>query len=63
MLRSSFEQYSEQLARETKRKAMQDELYNKTVETAIALLNKNIPIQEIADVTGLNIDEINELKK
>ena len=32
-------------------------------QTAKNLLNKNMPLEDISDITGLSIEEINELRK
>ena len=36
---------------------------NKGIEVAKKLLNRKVPIDEIVEITGLNKDEIEELKK
>ena len=32
-------------------------------QTAKNMLNKNMPLEDISDITGLSIEEINELRK
>ncbi len=63
MIKSSLEAYSEQLARETKRQAIQEELNKRAIETAVELLSQNIPLEKIAEITGLTIDDIQKLKE
>jgi len=61
MPKSSLEAYSEQLARESKRRAIQEELNQKALETAMDLLSKNIPLEKIAEITGFTVEEIQKL--
>jgi len=62
MLKTSLEKYSEQLAREMKRAEIQNQLHVKSVEAARALLSSNTPIEEILQITGLPLEEIEKLK-
>lgn len=62
MLKSSLEAYSEQLARESRRRAIQDKLNQKTMDDAAELLSKNVPIEQISEITGLPEEEILKLK-
>ena len=62
MIKSSLEAYSEQLARESKRRAIQEELNQKALETAMDLLSRNIPLEKIAEITGFSIEEVQKLK-
>ena len=61
MIKSSLEAYSEQLARETKRRAIKEELHKRAIETAADLLSKNTPVEEISEITGFTIEEIHKL--
>jgi len=61
MPKSSLEAYSEQLARESKRRAIQEELNKRALDTAADLLSKNVPLDEIAEITGFTIEEIQKL--
>lgn len=61
MIKSSLEAYSEQLARESKRKAIQEELNKSAIETAAELLSQNVPLEQIAEITGLTIEDIQKL--
>ena len=62
MIKSSLEAYSEQLARETKRRAIQEELNKRAIETAVELLSQNVPLEKIAEITGLTIENIQKIK-
>ncbi len=59
MLRTSIKQ----LARESKLEGKIEGIHIKAVETAGALLNKKMPVKEIAEITGLSVEEIKKLKK
>jgi predicted transposase YdaD len=61
MIKSSLEAYSEQLARETKRRAIQEELNKRAIETAVELLSQNVPMEQIAEITGLDVEDIQKL--
>jgi hypothetical protein len=61
MIKSSLEAYSEQLARETKRRAIQEELNKRAIETAVELLSQNVPMEQIAEITGLTVEDIQKL--
>ncbi len=62
MIKSSLEAYSEQLARESKRRAIQEELNQKALETAMDLLSRNILPEKIAEITGFTIEDVQKLK-
>ena len=43
-------------------KGMQEGMHRKAIQTAKALLAKNMKIQEISEITGLSVEEIESLK-
>lgn len=49
--------------REWKDEAREDGARDKAIETASKLLNKNIPVETIAECTGLSLEEVNKLKE
>lgn len=61
MLKSSLEAYSEQLARESKRRAIQEELNKRAIETAVELLSNDIQPEKISEITGLILKDIQKL--
>jgi hypothetical protein len=61
MLKSSLEAYSEQLARESKRRAIQEELNKRAIETAVELLSNDIQPEKISEITGLILEDIQKL--
>lgn len=75
MLRSSIKEMSKKLINEGMekgiekgfqegiQKGIQKGLQTGKLETAAALLNKKMPLNEIAEITGLSIKEIEKLKK
>lgn len=74
MLRSSLEKYSKKLINEGIekgmqkgiqkgiQKGMQKGIQKKAIETARALLNEKMPMEKIALISGLSVDEIKRLK-
>ncbi len=63
MLRSSIKEMSKKLINEGMEKGIQKGLQAGKLETAAALLNKKMPVKEIAEITGLALKEIEKLKK
>ena len=66
MFATKLEKYGEKLKKEAMRegiqKGKQEGMHRKAIQTAKALLNKNMNVQEISEITGLTIDEIKSLK-
>jgi predicted transposase/invertase (TIGR01784 family) len=66
MLRTSIKKYGDQLARDSKLEGILEGIkegeQKKAIETARALLIKKMPIQEISEITGLPVEDINKLK-
>jgi predicted transposase/invertase (TIGR01784 family) len=65
MLRTSIKKYGNQLKQEGIKegiqKGIQEGSQRKAVETARALLNKKMSVKEIAEITGLSVEEITKL--
>lgn len=59
MLKTSIERYGKKLAKESKLEGIREEKF----KTAAALLNKKMPLKEIAEITGLSLQDIKSLKK
>jgi predicted transposase/invertase (TIGR01784 family) len=61
MLRTSIEKYGEKLLQEGFQEGIQKGIQKKAVETARALLAKNMSIKEISEITGISSEEIEKL--
>ena len=78
MFATKLEKYGERLKKEAMRegvkkgiekgiekgvqKGVQEGMHRKAIQTAKALLNKKMDIQEISEITGLSVEEIKSLK-
>ncbi len=74
MLKTSIEKYGKKIARKAElegiekgiqkgiQKGMQKGIQKKAIETARALLNEKMPMEKIALISGLSVDEIKRLK-
>ena len=74
MFATKLEKYGERLKKEAMRegvkkgiekgvqKGVQEGMHRKAIQTAKALLVKNMNVQEISEITGLSVEEIKSLK-
>jgi len=58
MFATKLEEYGEKL----KKEALREGMHRKAIQTAKALLDKNMNIQEISEITGISVEEIENLK-
>jgi predicted transposase/invertase (TIGR01784 family) len=63
MLRTSIKKYGKQLLQEGIQEGIEKGIRKKAVETARILLFKKMPLNEIAEITGLTTEEIKMLDK
>jgi len=66
MFATKLEKYGEKLKKEGLQeglqKGVQEGMHRKAIQTAKALLDKNMNIQEISEITGLSVEEIESMK-
>ncbi|PKL17174.1 MAG: hypothetical protein CVV49_12190 [Spirochaetae bacterium HGW-Spirochaetae-5] len=67
MLRTSIKKIGEQRAKESKLEGIQEGIQKgirvKAIDTAKILLKKKMPVNEIAEITELTVEEIRKLEK
>ena len=66
MFATKLEKYGEKLKKEAMqegvKKGVQKGMHRKAIQTARALLEENMPLEKISQITGLSIEEIETLK-
>ena len=66
MFATKLEKYGEKLKKEAMqegvKKGVQKGMHRKAIQTARALLEENMPLEKISQITGLSIEEIESIK-